>query len=198
MTFVHILFYNIAVGSKHRLDRLSPPGRQTEEQDVRFFAALENGHPVSSACRAAGYSVPSVYRWRAEIPTFAARWAEALTLATDLLEEEADRRGRDGLDEPVFHRGRQCGAKRRYSDGLLLARLKALRPDSYRERSTPAAAPQRPLTVIVRDFDMENDLLRLLDLGKITLDDLGERVRQTMVRRRAERVDRRTGNDDGH
>jgi len=175
-----------------------PPSRQTEEQDARFFAALENGHPVSSACRAAGYAVPSVYRWRIDNPAFAARWTEALTLAADLLEEEADRRGRDGLDEPVFHRGRQCGAKRRYSDGLLLARLKALRPESYRERSTPAAAPQRPLTVVVRDFDMENDLLRLLDLGKITLDDLGERVRQTMVRRRAERVDRRTGNDDGH
>lgn len=139
--------------------------------------------------------MPSVYRWRKENPAFAARWAQALTLATELLEEEADRRGRDGLDEPVFHRGRQCGTKRRYSDGLLLARLKAVRPESYRERVPAAAAQLRPVTVVVRDFDMEADLMRLLDCGKITLDDLGERARQTMNRRLAERANERPGCD---
>ena len=95
----------------------------------------------------------------------------------------------------MFHRGRQCGTKRRYSDGLLLARLKAVRPESYRERVPAAAAQLRPVTVVVRDFDMEADLMRLLDCGKITLDDLGERARQTMNRRLAERANERPGCD---
>jgi hypothetical protein len=122
----------------------------------------------------------------------------ALSLAAELLEEEADRRGRDGLDEPVFYRGQQCGTKRRYSDGLLLARLKAVRPEVYRERSAPAAAPPQPVTVSVRDFDMQADLMRLVDTGKIALDDLDERARQMILRRSAERADKRSGHDDGH
>jgi hypothetical protein len=178
---------------------LPPPVRQTEERDARFFFALENGHPIASACRAAGYAVPSVYRWRAGNSAFATRWAEALTLAAELLEEEADRRGRDGFDEPVFHRGRQCGTKRRFSDGLLLARLKAVRPHDYRERYAPAASqPQRPVTVVVRDFDMEENLMRLLGCAKITLDDLSGRARETMARRLAERAQERSGFNDGH
>ncbi|MFM9865632.1 MAG: terminase, partial [Micropepsaceae bacterium] len=105
------------------------PSTRTSEADERFFLALENGHPVNAACAMAGYARRCVYRWRNLDRQFAARWKDARVIACDLLAEEADRRGRDGFDEPVFYRGEQCGVKHRYSDNLLLARLKALQPE---------------------------------------------------------------------
>ncbi len=84
-------------------------------------------------------------------------------MAGDLLEEEADRRGRDGFDVPVFCQGRTCGTTRRYSDGLLLARLKAIRPEAYREKGMPPRPRQMPpVSVVVRDFALEALARRLL------------------------------------
>jgi hypothetical protein len=151
-----------------------------------FFTALENAHSVAFACHAAGYSVPSVYRWRSGDVDFAARWNQSLTMAADLLENEADRRGRDGYDEPVFCKGKVIGQKRRYSDRLLLARLKALRPHLYREGVVRTVGPSVP-TMIVRDFAAQaDDLLRFIAEGKITLDDLPPALRARVEQRRAE------------
>lgn len=128
---------------------------RTPERDATFFAALENGHPVRAACEAADYVRSCVYVWRKEDRDFAERWTRALDIAGDLLEEEADRRGRDGYDEPVFFKGEERGAKRRYSDALLLARLKAIRPDQYREKITMPSVGQQNVTVVLRDFSLE-------------------------------------------
>lgn len=153
-----------------------------------FFTVLENAHPVGAACRAAGYTIPSVYRWRTGDAAFAKRWADALSLAGDLLEEEADRRGRDGYDMPVFFRGRNVGRKRRYSDTLLLARLKAIRPDAYREGRAAPPQPQK-VPVIIREFQMEEEMIRLLAAGTLTLDDLQGWPRAHLERLLAERRD---------
>jgi hypothetical protein len=156
--------------------------------DERFFTALENAHPVAAACRAAGYTPASVYRWRKDAADFAARWASALVPAGDLLEEEADRRGRDGIDVPVFFRGKKIGLKRRYSDGLLHARLKAVLPHKYRDRAPlPPEAP-RVQTLVVRDFVFEYEVTRLLDIGKITRDDLAPSVRETWEKLQTEKA----------
>ena len=56
--------------------------------------------------------------------------------AADLLEEEARRRAHDGVDEPVWFQGVQCGTVRKYSDTLLIFLLKGAKPDKYRERSS--------------------------------------------------------------
>lgn len=128
---------------------------RTAEGDAKFFAALENGHAVRGACAAAGYVRSCVYVWRKQDADFAARWALALEIAGDLLEEEADRRGRDGYDEPVFYQGEERGQKRKYSDALLLARLKAIRPDQYREKVMMPGVGQQNVTVVLRDFSLE-------------------------------------------
>lgn len=138
--------------------------RSAAADDI-FFAALENGHAVRASCLMAGYARRCVYRWRKHDPDFAARWAKALTMAGDLLEEEADRRGRDGTDVPVFHQGAACGAKRKYSDRLLLARLKAIRPEQYREKITVVGGHSQPVSVVLRDFALE-DLARRFARGE--------------------------------
>jgi hypothetical protein len=58
----------------------------------------------------------------------------------DTLEAEADRRAAEGTLRPVFYKGEQCGEIREYSDTLLIFRLKALRPEKYRERSNVAVS----------------------------------------------------------
>ena len=132
------------------------------ERDARFFQALENGHSVRAACAACGYARSSVYEWRQGDDAFAARWLRSIAMAVDLLEEEADRRGRDGTEEPVFFRGASVGARRRYSDALLLARLKALRPDAYRDGPAAFAQPQE-IRIVVRDFINEPPALKTIE-----------------------------------
>ena len=142
---------------------MSMPTSRTPEGDALFFAALENGHPVRAACAAAGYARRCVYRWRKEDEEFAKSWADALAVAVDLLEEEADRRGRDGYDEPVFFQGEVCGARRKYSDALLLARLKALKPEQYYRERIPLASHHQHVTVVIRDFAAESAPPRLVE-----------------------------------
>lgn len=154
---------------------------RTPESDARFLAALKNGFPVRAACAAAPYARASVYRWRKEDKAFAARWDEALSIAADLLEEEADRRGRDGYDDPVFYHGEQRGVRRRYSDALLLARLKALKPDDYRERFVLPGLQQQNVTVVVRDFQLEDLVLRLVAEEKLSAADLPESLRAKTI-----------------
>jgi len=155
--------------------------RRTPAGDARFFVALENGHPVAAACKAAGYARGRVYVWRREDPAFAAAWDLASKVASDLLEEEADRRGRDGYEEAVFFRGEESGTKRKYSDGLLLARLKALKPQSYRENAASEAAPPK-LNVILRDFDAEFALAKLIEEKRLSPDELEERLRKRVMK----------------
>jgi len=51
-----------------------------------------------------------------------------------LREEEADRRGMEGVKKPQFHKGKVCGYVREYSDSMLALQLKAGNPDKYSER----------------------------------------------------------------
>ena len=158
---------------------MSAKPRRTLAGDARFFVALENGHAVAAACQAAGYARARVYVWRREDPAFAAAWDAAARVASDLLEEEADRRGRDGYDEAVFYRGEEAGTRRKYSDGLLLARLKALKPQDYRENMSLEVAPK--LTVLIRDFDAEAALRRLIEENRLSPDDLEEGLRRRVM-----------------
>ena len=108
--------------------------KRTAKKDERFFLALASGAPVGKACKAAGYGRTAVYAYRTEDADFAQRWQEADDEAVELMEAEADRRAIKGTLKPVFHLGVRCGSIREFSDTLLIFRLKAKRPDVYRER----------------------------------------------------------------
>ena len=63
-----------------------------------------------------------------------AAWDNAVEQGIDTLEFEARRRECEGVDEPVFHKGEECGHVRRYSDALLMFLLRSHRPEKFRER----------------------------------------------------------------
>ena len=99
----------------------------------RFIEALARGGNVVQAAATVGVSHAHVYWVRKRDPAFAEQWEEALDMAMDGVESEMRRRAVDGWEEPVFYRGEQVGAVRRYSDSLLVTLLKAHRPEKYRE-----------------------------------------------------------------
>ena len=67
-------------------------------------------------------------------PDFAVAWDSAVEEATDRLEREARRRALEGTEESVYYQGKECGRVKRYSDSLMLALLKAERPEKYKDR----------------------------------------------------------------
>ena len=103
--------------------------------DDRFFEAIGGGLTITAAATVPGYSRRAVYDRRAADEAFRERWDEAVAIAIERLEAEADRRAAEGTLEPVFYQGGECGQIRKYSDTLLIFRLKALKPEKYRERA---------------------------------------------------------------
>ena len=107
--------------------------KRTPQKDGKFFQSLTE-MPVGQAAMNAGYSRRSVYEYRDIDAVFAQDWDDAVALYIEKLEQEADRRAFIGYEEPVWYQGEQCGTTRKYSDTLLMFRLKALDPGKYRER----------------------------------------------------------------
>jgi len=52
-----------------------------------------------------------------------------------ILEDEAQRRAVEGVDEPVYYKGKKIDTKKDFSDALLSTMLKAHAPDRYADRS---------------------------------------------------------------
>jgi hypothetical protein len=103
---------------------------ESDREDL-FLALLSEGVSVCEACARAGMPRRSAYARRRDDKAFATLWGEALAMAADTLEAEADRRGRDGWSEDVYYRGQVVGQRRRYSDRMLIFRLRALKPERY-------------------------------------------------------------------
>lgn len=69
------------------------------------------------------------------MPEFAKAWDEAKILGLDKLEDELLRRAHDGVEKPVFYKGRKLKHTiREYSDTLGIFLLKGGKPEKYRER----------------------------------------------------------------
>jgi len=77
----------------------------TPEKLTAFCAALAETAQVSKACKAVDISRVTAYQWRKQDLDFALAWDEAMQIAVSGLEDEAIRRARDGVDEPVVHQG---------------------------------------------------------------------------------------------
>lgn len=106
----------------------------TSRARASFLQHLQETGNVTASAKAAGFSRTAAYERRSVDPEFAAAWKEAEEIATDTLEAEARRRAIEGVEEPVYYLGKECGRIRKYSDRMLEILLKAHRPDKFRER----------------------------------------------------------------
>jgi len=109
--------------------------KRSNRRDAAFLAALAETGSLAAALAASGYGRVQAARARARAPAFARAWDEALETAVDALEREARRRALEGVEKPVWYRGEQVGTIREMSDSLLLALLKAHRPERFGGKS---------------------------------------------------------------
>jgi len=119
---------------KHKTGR-PPKGTQhilkpNQKAFLEAYAQLGN---IAMASKAAGVAASCHRSDWCNNPTYMAAFLEAQEQANDMLEAEAIRRATRGTDKPVFHKGKQCGTIREYSDSLLAMLLKATRPGKFRE-----------------------------------------------------------------
>jgi hypothetical protein len=105
-----------------------------------FLSHLSRHGIVSAAARAASPHLPdsskdggmsTFYACRKRDVDFAQAWDISIAIAADNVEAEIHRRGCEGYEEDVYFRGEKVGTTRKYSDNLLLARMKALDPTRY-------------------------------------------------------------------
>jgi hypothetical protein len=98
-----------------------------------FLQILGETGQVTKAAESAGYTSPNyLLKLRRDDEEFAEQWADAVKTAEYTLADEAIRRGRDGVLEPVYFKGKVVDYKLVYSDTLLMFILKKLNP-SYRD-----------------------------------------------------------------
>lgn len=107
----------------------------------RFIAVLRRTRTVTLSARAAGIDACTAYRLREESPAFRERWDEALAVIDDAAEACLAQRAMQGWLEPVYQGGKLVGHVRKWSEKLLLAYLKANRPDRFNRAAAEAAKP---------------------------------------------------------
>jgi hypothetical protein len=126
-----------------------------------FLHAFAQRGIVHGAAIAGGISRKTVFAWRHTDPTFAACFEEAEAEARDVLRGEAFRRAVVGWEEYVVSAGHlvlgpdgQPLTRRRYSDTMLIAMLRArvpeyVPPSRRRDLTGPTGAMPSPTAHVV-------------------------------------------------
>lgn len=89
----------------------------------------------TAAAEAAGVTRWAHHHWYKENPTYKQAFDLLEPYSKERLLEIATGRAAQGWDEPVFQGMELVGVKRKFSDTLMLALLKAHYPDKFKERS---------------------------------------------------------------
>ena len=98
-----------------------------------FLEAYSSCGNITKAAEMAGVCRASHYLWINNDESYKIYFAEAEQEAIDRLEAEARRRALNGVAEPVFYQGVECGTIQKYSDTLLIFLLKGAKPQKYRD-----------------------------------------------------------------
>lgn len=109
-------------------------GRIPAESWLLFLQRLSEHGNIQKALDLVGISRTQLWRRRRDDVEFRAMFHEAQEIASESLEDEAQRRAVEGVEKPVFWQGGVVGHQTEYSDGLLTFLLKGLKPEKYRER----------------------------------------------------------------
>ena len=110
---------------------------------------------------------------------FQAAVERARAMAVDVLEDEATRRAVEGWEEPAgWYKGEPGGMVRRYSDTLLIFRLKGELPQKYAERMQLSGG----LATLNMDA-LPDDLLERIARGEHPMSVLASAVERGMSRK---------------
>ena len=119
---------------------------------AKFLEIYSEGANMTRACAESGVARSTVGYLLEHNEKFAEAFRDAENASTDALVEEARRRGKDGVSEPVgWYQGRPGGYVQRYSDNLLMFTIKAMRPE-YRDKWEVTGAGGQPIQVLVANY----------------------------------------------
>jgi hypothetical protein len=131
----------------------------TPEKLTAFLTVFADTCSVTKAAAAIGVARQTVYEWRDNDVEFAAAWQRAERLGVEAMKDETKRRAFEGVNEPVFYQGAECGAVRKYSDTLAMFLIKAHDP-TYRDSSKLELAGQLSVTNMT-DAEIQAELAAL-------------------------------------
>lgn len=116
------------------------PVKLTKERQARALALIESGEFLCDVATQIGVTRQALFALRQRDEAFREAWNAAEEIGNQIqaaeTEQEMDFRGRIGWLEPRFFEGHICGFVKKYSDALLLARMKALDPKRYGDRTS--------------------------------------------------------------
>ncbi len=119
-----------------------------------FFHHLGRTGSVTVAANRAQLRRSTLYERRQDDEEFAERWARALDLGVERLQDNAMNRALNGTPKPIWRNGQEVGSVRQFDNRLLQFLLKAHRPDLYGDRGK-AAAPALPFDLVKRMAEAE-------------------------------------------
>jgi hypothetical protein len=114
-----------------------------------FFHHLGRTGSVTVAANRAQLRRSTLYQMRQDDDAFAERWAKALDLGVERLQDNAMNRAMNGSPKPVWRNGQKVGSIQQFDNRLLQFLLKAHRPDLYGDRGH-AAPPSLPFDLVKR------------------------------------------------
>ena len=100
-------------------------------QELFLNQLVESGGNIGKALNGIPITRYQLTKYAKEHSAFNTRFNDALDLGLDALEDEAKRRGFDGVEEAVYHKAKKIGVKRNYSDTLLKFILAGRRKKIY-------------------------------------------------------------------
>lgn len=142
-----------------KLDRTPNPDNPYEhkknlERQLKVIEVLSMGFSIGAAADAAGITRVTLIKWRKDDQEFGRLCDDAIERGIDILEDEAFRRGVEGVEKGVWHQGELVGTETVYSDGLLTLMLRAKRA-LYRDKqeiSGPNGGPIETNELSARDL----------------------------------------------
>lgn len=116
-----------------------------------FLKTLAETGAIFKAAKRCKLSLGRIRRMRQSSPKFNEKVELAMLAYVEKLERAADERGVDGVDEPVFYEGEEVATKKKYSDSLLMFRLRGLAPEKYADRKVVSGQIDHKVTVYIPD-----------------------------------------------
>jgi hypothetical protein len=106
----------------------------TPKQAAFLTALIFHGGQIGKAAKSAKVARQRHYDW-VDDQVYKALYDRAMVQVVGVLEDEAIRRAKEGVEKTVYYQGFPCGTEMQYSDAILMFLLKAAAPEKYRDRA---------------------------------------------------------------
>ncbi len=99
-----------------------------KRREIYIDVLKATGNPAEAA-RKCNICWQTAYNYKNKHPDFAVLYENSIEEGIDDLLGELRRRAKDGVDEPVFYQGVECGIIKKYSDSLGMFLVKGRRKE---------------------------------------------------------------------